>query len=246
MPEAPLKIDIDGKIATLTLNRPEKKNALNRAIRDRFRTFIAEELDGLNAVIVTGAGDGFCAGMDMTEKMGTHESREQWSLFRSIFNCSTVFIAAVNGPTRGAGITFVNACDLAVADPTANFGLPAINYGFYSSVAATTSQLIVPKKVAAKMLLTGVPITAEEAERANLINAVSAPGEALSDARKIAERLAGSDPYALAIIKEGLNTIPYSDGDRNRNEQLAVAINFSNRAADPTEHVLGTDKIRRG
>ena len=245
MVHEPILIEISGKIATVTLNRPEKKNALNRAMRDRLREFISNETSELHAVIITGAGDGFCSGMDMTEKMGSHESREQWSLFRSIFNCKTVFIAAVNGPARGAGISFVNACDLAVADPTANFGLPAINYGFYSSVAATTSQIVLPKKVVAKMLFTGLPISAEEAADAKLVNHVSAPGNSLNEARKIAERLAGLDRYTLGGIKEGLNTIPYTDGDRNQNEQLTVAINFTNRPSDTTAYTLGADKIRR-
>ena len=245
MSDDPLKIDIDGPVATLTLNRPESKNALNREIRDRMRKFIVEEAPALQAVIVTGTGAGFCAGMDMKERMGIHESREQWSLFRSIFNCPTVFIAAVNGPAIGAGITFVNACDLAIADPSAIFGLPAVNYGFYSSVAATTSQLALPKKVIAHMLLTGLPLGAEEAVKANLINSVSAPGESLTEARKIADRIADFKAHTLSTIKQAVNTIPYDDGDRNKGEQLAVAINISNLPYDPTEHTLGTDKINR-
>ena len=207
-------VEMDDRVATLTLNRPDQRNALSRALRDELRDFLKNRLGSCDAVVLTGAGPAFCAGMDLKEPVGYNEGEEQWSLFKELFNIDTVFIAALNGPARGAGLTIVAACDLAIAEPTANFGMPQITHGIYGGVAATMLQLSIPRKIVGEMVLTGLPITADRACEAGLINVVSEPGEALTMAQSLAKRIAGFRPEAVSTVKQMLQRVPFDDAKR--------------------------------
>lgn len=218
-------VEVEDRVATITLNRPEKRNALSIALRDEIRDFMATQMAPLHAVVVTGAGTGFCAGMDLDETLGFGEANEQWSFFKSIYDCDTVFIAAVNGPARGAGMTLIAACDLAIADPSATFGLPEIGHGFYGSVASPMVQLATNTKIAAEMVLTGQPISAEKAEQACLVNRLAAPGALMADAKAIAQHLSGLNRETLATAKRALRTVPFDADDRQHAVDNANALN---------------------
>lgn len=209
-----IAVEEDGNIAIVTLNRPEQRNALSRALRDEFKAFLHNDLERFNAVVLTGAGPAFCAGMDLKEPVGFDEGSEQWGFFKKLFNTDTVFIAAVNGPARGAGLTFVSACDLAIADPSANFGMPQITHGIYGGVAATMLELSLPRKIVGEMVLTGAPLSVERAKEVGLINAVSDPGESVTTAVALAKHIAGFDPGILSIAKRLLHTVPHDDAKR--------------------------------
>ncbi len=222
-------VEKEENIATVILNRPEQRNALSRALREEFKDFIANLSDDTNAVIVTGAGPAFCAGMDLKEPVGHNEGKEQWGFFKQLFKCETIFIAALNGPTVGAGNTLLAACDLAVAEPTANLALPQIRHGIYGGVAAGMLHLALPKKVIAEMALTGLPLPAERARELGLINAVSEPGECLNMAKTLAKRIAGFDRPVLNTAKHVIQNVPHNDADREaalKEVRLGQLLNF--------------------
>ncbi len=234
-----LIIEMEDKVVTLTLNRPDQRNALSSALRAELKAFMGSQLDAVNAVVVTGAGAAFCAGMDLKEKVGFNEGREQWSLFRELFNVDTVFIAAVNGPARGAGLTLVNACDLAVAEPSADFGLPQLAHGIYGGVATAMLQLSLPRKIVGEMVLTGLPISAERAREAGLINRVSEPGRALETAKALARHIADHDPRVLSIAKQMLHTVPFDDAKRQASIREASYFTLLNSPI-PEDRVVET------
>lgn len=222
-------VEKDENTATVTLNRPEQRNALNRALRDEFKDFLANLAEDTKAVVVTGAGPAFCAGMDLKEPVGHNEGREQWAFFKQLFNCQTIFIAALNGPTVGAGNTLLAACDLAVAEPTANLALPQIRHGIYGGVAAGMLHLALPKKVIAEMVLTGLPLSADRARELGLINAVSEPDQCLTTAKKLAKHIAGFDRLVLNTAKHVIQNVPHNDGDREaslKEVRLGQLLNF--------------------
>ena len=145
--------EVDNGIATLTLDRPDQRNALNRQLRNELKDFIHNRLSDVQVVIITGKGPVFCAGMDLKETVGFGEGQDQWSLFRDLFNTDRIVIGALNGPAVGAGITMTCACDLVVADPSVKFALPQITHGIYGGVAIPMLHFKIPKNVVAEMTL---------------------------------------------------------------------------------------------
>ncbi len=209
-----LQFQSEDAIATITLNRPDQRNALNRVLRSEFKEVLDSRLDSIKVAVITGAGPSFCAGMDLKEPVGHGEGKDQWSFFKQLYNCNTIFIAALNGPVVGAGITLASACDLAIAEPTATFALPQITHGIYGGVAAAMLHLSIPKKVVAEMALTGLPISPERAASLGLINRVSAPGECRNEAMRLAKRIAGFDQGALDTAKYVIQNVPDDDASR--------------------------------
>ena len=218
------------RYCVLTLNRPDVRNALSAAMRAELLDFLEHCEDRYQAVIVTGAGKGFCAGLDLTEGSGEVGTRELWAIGRKIYDSSSIFVAAVNGAARGGGLSLVNICDLAVSSTEATFGIPEIGFGVYATIAGPTTQFAAPKKLTAKMVLTGAPISAEEALKADLLNDVVAPDQLMSSAKAIADRLVSLSPDALAIAKQGINRFPFSDEARSAAVDLSIELNSANLA----------------
>ncbi|MEM1402923.1 MAG: enoyl-CoA hydratase/isomerase family protein [Pseudomonadota bacterium] len=209
-----IEVTVEGAVATVVLNRPAQRNALSQALREELSDFLTAHAPQVKVVVLTGAGKAFCAGMDLKEKVGFREGEQQWSLFRSLFNADTVFVGAVNGPARGAGLTLISACDIAISEPDADFGLPQITHGIYGGVATTMLQLSLPKKVVAELVLTGIPMNASRAVDVGLINHVSPPGEALEMAQSIAARIASFEGRVLKIAKQMIKSLPHDDAMR--------------------------------
>ncbi|MEO0439028.1 MAG: enoyl-CoA hydratase/isomerase family protein [Pseudomonadota bacterium] len=209
-----IQVAVAGDVATVTLDRPEQRNALSQALREELKEFLERFAPLVKVVVITGAGKAFCAGMDLKEKVGFREGEQQWGFFRSLFDADTVFVGAVNGSARGAGLTLISACDIAFAEPEADFGLPQITHGIYGGVATTMLQLSLPKKVVAELVLTGIPMSSSRAVDVGLINHVSPPGEALAMAQKIAARIASFEGRTLKIAKQMIKSLPYDDAAR--------------------------------
>ena len=220
-----LDVEVFEKRCVLTLNRPKKRNALSKDLRTELLDFLARCEKHFQVVILTGADVGFCAGLDLTEAPGEAASREMWAIAKAIYDCRSIFIAAVNGAARGGGLTLVTACDLAIAVPEATFGIPEIGFGVYATVAAPTLQFAAPKKLVAKMVLTGVPISADEAARGFLINDVVPADKLLSSAAAIADQLVKLSPDALAIAKQGINRFPIDNAMRDAAVELSLSLN---------------------
>lgn len=209
-----LKIERRGAVAVLTFNRPDKRNAMNRAARTALREALEALKDGTRAVVVTGAGESFCAGMDLKEQAldretGNQTANTEWrDVNVAIRQHPAVFIAAVNGFALGGGMTLINVCDLAIASEKASLGMPEISFATYPGLAGPSTQLSLSRKRAAWMILTGNRIDGRTAEEWGLVNRCVPHEELLGAATEVAERIAQFDPVALAACKRAIDTIP--------------------------------------
>ena len=220
-----LVIDRATTHSTLTLNRPDKRNALNAELRDEIVKAIAELEKEHHVIILTGNGPGFCAGLDLSEKPDVEALEGMWAVASAIYKSEAVFIAAVNGSARGGGLTIVNACDLAIASERASFGMPEAGFGVYPSVVGPTTQLAINKKPAAWMVLTAMGIDAQAALQADIVNQVVSADKLMSEAEKLAAHLSGLDKIALTASKKALNTYPYTDAIRDEAVHFGTTTN---------------------
>ena len=211
--------------AIVTLNRPEKRNAITIALADRFCSVLAD-LEDVPVIVVTGAGDkSFSAGMDLKERTENPTWRKALGAERGTFWLETievmrrhpaVFIAAVNGFAVGGGLTLVNNAELAIAVESAQFGMPELGFGAFPALAGpSTLRRILPKHAAA-LALTAERIDARTALRWGLVNEVVATGEQLmARAGELAASIAARDAVAVGYIKKGLRELEelgWSDG----------------------------------
>lgn len=201
-----------GHVMMVTLNRPEARNAVNRALWVGVGSALAEaELDvDVRAVIITGAGDqSFCAGADLKaisrgEKIAPDDPEQVAWGFAGIVGhaISKPIIAAVNGTALGGGTEIALACDLVVAADSASFGLPEVKRGILAG-AGGAFRLVqqLPRKIAMEILLTGDPIDAARALDIGLVNAV-VPRTGLVDAAlALAERITANAPLSVQASK---------------------------------------------
>lgn len=227
-------IERRGNVMIVTINRPGARNAVNRDVHIGVGEALVEaDADPeVRCVIVTGAGDrSFCAGADLValsrgESLAPDdEERRAWGFAGIVRHpISKPVIACVNGMALGGGLEILLACDLAVAVDTAKFGLPEPKRGLYAAAGGVfrlPDQL--PRKIAMEMILTGDPIPASRALELGLVNALAAPGEQLSAALALAERITVNAPLsvqaskrlALGIVDGG---IPYEEPRWARND----------------------------
>jgi crotonobetainyl-CoA hydratase len=199
-----------GNILIVTINRPEARNAVNAAVSIGLGDALQQAQDDPEtwAVVVTGAGDkSFCAGADLKAiSRGEnifHPEHTEWGFAGFVQHyIDKPVIAAVNGTALGGGTELALASDLVVAAQSAQFGLPEVKRGLIAAAGGVfriVDQL--PRKVAMRLLLTGEPISAEEALRWGLINEVVADGSVLDAAVALAERITGNAPLAVQASK---------------------------------------------
>lgn len=200
-------------IATITLNRPEKLNALNRdVLSDLLKALEEAEKDKeVRVVILTGTGKSFCAGADVTEfTKSPHEVREFIDLGRKVFdfieNMSKPVIAAVNGYALGGGFELALACDIVIASSNAAFGSTEVNLGIVPGWGASQKLLaIVGPMKARELIMLGEVLSAEEALKLGIVNKVVSPERLLEEAIGIARKLAEKSPTAVSIAKAEIN-----------------------------------------
>lgn len=200
-------------IATLTLNRPEKMNALNDDLLLEMQAAFDElERDAaVRAVIITGAGRAFCAGFDISPREKPFTTIQDWrehaklgndTWFR-IWRSRLPVVAAVNGHCLGGGCDLAMVCDLTLAAETAEFGEPEIQ--FQSAPPFPIMPWVLGMKKTKELLLTGDRVSAREAERIGLANRVVPPERLGEEARRLALKLAKIPPPAMHLNKLGLN-----------------------------------------
>jgi methylglutaconyl-CoA hydratase len=203
-----------GPAAVLTLNRPDKRNALSRGLIAALTAAVTRAAaDPLaRCVILTGDGSAFCAGMDLDELRGTVENAAEaelvWddaaklsALYALIYECPKPTVAAVNGTAVAGGAGLVTVCDLAVSVPAAKFGYPEVRRGLVAAMVMPHLLRHVGERAGRWLLLTGELIGAEEASRIGLINAVVPSEELMTTAEAWANALAEGGPKALATTK---------------------------------------------
>ena len=210
-----LLVERDGAVATITINRPKVLNALNTATIDELRRAILElKADaGVRVAILTGAGEkSFVAGADInqlavqTPTSGREHALAGQHVFDLIENMGKPVIAAINGFALGGGCELAMACTLRLAADTARLGQPEIALGLIPGYAGTQRlPRLVGKGRAMEMILTGAPISADEAYRIGLVNRVVPAADVIGEARKLAAQLASSAPIAMRYIINAVN-----------------------------------------
>ncbi len=233
---APLvQVDRDGAIAMLTLNRPEARNALDRALVSALSTALGELATdaALGALVITGAGDrAFVSGADIGELRERTSidalARINQGLFREIERFPAPTIAAVRGFALGGGCELAMACDLRIVGESARFGQPEVGLGIIPGAGGTHRlERLVGAGKAREMIFTGAIIDAREAERIGLVNEVVADGEVVAKARDLAGRIAMNSIEAVRLAKLALLAAPDLDDEgRDLVEALAQALLF--------------------
>jgi enoyl-CoA hydratase/carnithine racemase len=202
-------LENDGTTAFITLNRPERRNALSlemlRELTGHFREIGNQQ--GIRVVVLRANGPAFCAGHDIAEMTG-----KDGGFYRELFEACTVLmetiqgipqpvIAQVHAMATAAGCQLVASCDLAVAAKEAKFATPGVKIGLFCSTPMVALSRAVGSRRAMEMLLTGEPISADDALAAGLVNRVVAASELAEATRALAAKIASSSPYVVAIGK---------------------------------------------
>lgn len=203
---AEVLVEHDNGIAIITINRPEARNAVNRAVSYGVCAAV-DELDAredLRVGILTGAGGSFCSGMDLKAFLRGEVTRVEG---RGILGIAQTpprkpLIAAVEGYALAGGFEAVLACDLTVAARNAQFGLPEAKRGLAAAAGGLLRlPRLIPPRIAMELALTGDMISAERAAHFGLVNILTEPGEALQEAKRLAARIIANAPLSVAASK---------------------------------------------
>jgi len=216
-----VRIDIDGAVATLTLDRPDKRNAMDKTMVEDIAaaTAMVQSRDDVHVLVLTGEGPSFCSGIDTRSPFSSdiEELYRAGSRQRDALNfCRKPIIAAVSGAAMGAGCELAMMCDMILADETAFFALPEISRATMPGFGGTQRLAhLVGRPRAMEICLTGRRVSAAEADRIGLVNRVVATGDLLAQARSLAQAIAAQSPLAAMMIKESVNAtaeLPLASG----------------------------------
>jgi methylglutaconyl-CoA hydratase len=210
-----IQLAYDSGVATITLNRPDKRNAISfELIDDLLRALQEVETSDAIVLIVTGAGKAFSSGMDLdnlktligkSPEQNLKDSETMVRLFRALYEFSKVTIAAVNGAAIAGGTGLALLCDFTLAVPKAKFGYTEVRIGFVPAIVSTFLLRQVGEKQARDLLLTGRIIGAEEAARMGLVNEIVPPEKLMTRARELAGLLMENSPASLRATKQLLS-----------------------------------------
>lgn len=216
-----LLVERRGSAIWLTLNRPERHNALNVAMTDALIAALsaASADPAVRAVVLTGAGDRtFCSGADLKEGSRMFRSEDGTNpignVLRAIQNCAKPVVARLNGSALAGGFGLVAACDLAYAADHARFGLPEVRVGVFPMMIATRLVHQVPERRLREMAYLGETIGADDAQRWNIVNRAVPATELDALIGDVLARLALAAPQALAVGKKALFDIRELERER--------------------------------
>jgi len=211
-----LLLDITGNLATLTLNRPDKRNAISAAMISELQSALDEiEKSHARVGILTGGGKAFCAGMDLemlaaiaqqSPSENQEDSRRMAKMFRRIWSFSKPLIAAVNGAALAGGCGIATLCDFTLAVPEAKFGYTEVKIGFLPAIVSVFLSRQIGEKRTRDLLLTGRIVEPAEAKEIGLINEI-VPGEKLMErAKELADILIAASPGSVTRAKRLLTS----------------------------------------
>lgn len=202
-------------VAHLTLNRPDKRNALSFQLLDELKQALDEvEQSQAQVLILTGAGKAFCAGMDLEELKAltgkSHaenvaDSRKMAQIFRRLYEFPKPTIAAVNGAAIAGGTGLATMCDFTLAVPEAKFGYTEVRIGFVPAIVSSILVWQVGHKIARDLLLTGRIFDSAEAHRLGLVNEMVGPDQLIKRASELASQLMENSPTSLRLTKKLIN-----------------------------------------
>ena len=246
-PDSPVTVDYrhGGQVAVITLNRPHADNAITTEM-GALLTEIVETIavrTAVRVVVLTGAGErAFSVGSDLRQRKNM--TKEDWLRQRQDFDRTLYTVrqlrkpifAAVNGIAYGGGCELAQSCDFIIASETATFGQPETMLGLSAGGGSPVflPRLLPPGK-ALQMLMTGDPITAQEAHRLGMVNELHAPDELMGAAKRIAEKIASNSPTAVQAVKRAVHL-----GEGQPTEQaIAIMMDAHWRSAVHPDRVEG-------
>jgi feruloyl-CoA hydratase/lyase len=225
-----VNLEIDGSTATIQMNRPEKKNAMNPQMhRDMTEALNAiEAAGGVKVVVVTGIGDSFSSGMDLEECfLEPYEDPQRFyqtnlvalEWFKRLKAFPAVTVAKVNGLAFGGGVLVAGICDLAIGSETAKFGLSEINFGIFPAGGASWAAAHnLPRKQALYYILTGETFTGAQAAAYGLLNKAVPADQLDSETDRVVGKLVKKNPVTLTLAKQVY--------EHNRTADLPSAIDY--------------------
>ena len=235
-----LTLAYDGMLAVITLNRPEKRNAISyELIEDVLCALDEVAISSAQILILTGSGKAFCSGMDLdnlrsitgrTAEENRADSATMARLFRTLYEFPKVTIAAVNGPAIAGGCGLATLCDFTLASTEAKFGYTEVRIGFVPAIVSTFLLRQVGEKQARDLLLTGRIISAEEAFRMGLASEIVSAEKLQERARELAATLLQNSPASLLATKRLLKS--YSSQELDRQIDTAVEENARIRTTE--------------
>ncbi|GAA4333267.1 enoyl-CoA hydratase-related protein [Pigmentiphaga soli] len=207
-----LSISIEDRVCRLTLNRPERRNALSRDMNAALRAAIleADVNPAVSLITITGAGTSFCAGADLKDARAMDESGTRYrgplhqperTPFEIMLESRKPILGIVNGPATAGGFELALACDLRVASETAWFCLPEARRGMGAHFASVVLPQMIPPGIAMEWLYSGRKVSLEEAARWGLVNRIAPPDELAAVAQELAAEIAASAPLSLHRMK---------------------------------------------
>jgi methylglutaconyl-CoA hydratase len=218
-----IQLNTESGVATITLNRPDKRNAISYELIDELLNALGEVgASSALVLILTGAGKAFCSGMDLenlkellgrSAEQNLKDSETMARLFRSLYDFPKPTIAAVNGAAIAGGCGLATLCDFTLAVPDAKFGYTEARIGFVPAIVSTFLLRQIGEKHARDLLLTGRIISTEEAYRFGMINEIVAPEKLMDRARELASQLIENSPVSLACTKRLLSDLARRDLD---------------------------------
>lgn len=247
-------VERSGPVATVTLNRPEVHNAFDAAMIGALRAAV-EELAGdaaVRIVVLTGAGESFCAGGDMrwmqdamswTREQNIADADALAAMFEAVWTCPKVVIGRINGAAIGGGAGLVACCDLAIAVETARFGFSEVKIGL---VPAVIAQYVVPKigvSQARALFVSGERFSAERAFDIGLVHGVAPREELDAMVAELAQRCLTSAPEAVTIARRMVDVV--WDSERDAARRFAVEMLARVRAGDEAREGIAAFKARR-
>jgi methylglutaconyl-CoA hydratase len=230
MPYSTIQVTFDGRVATITLNRPDKRNAISYELIEDLVAALAEVAESSALVmILTGAGKAFCSGMDLenlktligrSPEQSLKDSQIIARLLRTLYDFPKPTIAAVNGAAIAGGTGLATLCDFTLAVPDAKFGYTEVKIGFVPAIVSAFLLRYVGEKIARDLLLTGRLFDAEEAKRIGLVTEIIAAENLMARARELAGQLMENSPASLLYTKRLLSEAARAELDR----QIEVSV----------------------
>jgi len=226
-----LLTNLENGIFTITINRPDKLNALNTMVLNELESAVQRvcEDENIKAAIITGQGvKAFVAGADIAEflevpdEQGAAFSRKGQQIFFKIENCPKPFVAAVNGFALGGGCELAMACHFRLASDTAKFGQPEVNLGLIPGYGGTQRlTMLVGKGKAMELMMSASTIDASEAKDIGLVNYVTSPGSLLEKTREILGAILSKSPFAVSKVIAAVNAF-YSCNKNGFSEEATL------------------------
>ena len=229
--------DLGRGISVLTLNRPEKRNALSSELMRQLCAAIrnAESNEKTRVLILRGAGPVFCAGLDLAEAASSTDSHESAKLvgemLHTVYDTRLITVAAIQGAAIAGGAGLMSACDFVLAEAGAKIGYPEVHRGLVAALVLGLLCTQVPRRTARELLLLGEIFDAERAAAIGLINSVSQKGAAFDDAKELAGKILLGGPLAVTQSKHAVNQFTGSDF----REQISKALDGHLAARDSDE-----------